>query len=169
MRDFNQKHRSDVLREAEPRYTVEGRSWLANAIINSVAAKSAVDDPTRERQTVQAPAIVRYFGRTRRTARRSAFSLMLRATILSTVCLISICFSHSDAPAGCGEGKTTAGQCVNSGLAETARQAAVIFSQPKISQTAYPVLPSSDPSYRYPHQLNSVPLKASATGVLAPN
>jgi hypothetical protein len=169
MRDFNKKHRRDVPREAEPRHTVEGRSWLANAIINSVAAKSAVDDLPRERQTVQAPAIVRYFGRTRRAARSSAFSLMLRATILSEACLLSICFSGSDAQAGCGEGKTTGGQCVNSGLAETARQAAVIFSQPKISQTAYPVLPSSDTRYRYPHQLNSVPLKASTTGVIAPN
>ena len=33
-------------------------------------------------------------------------------------------------------------------------QAAVIFSQPKISLTAYPVLPSADRLYRYPNQLN---------------
>jgi hypothetical protein len=97
------------------------------------------------------------------------FNKKHRAAILSAVCLISIGLGWSDAQAACGEGKTTGGQCVNSGLAETARQAAIIFSQPKISQTAYPVLPSSDANYRYPHQLTSVPLKPSATGVLAPN
>lgn len=38
-------------------------------------------------------------------------------------------------------------------MARSALQAAVIFSQPKISYTAYPVLPSADRLYRYPNQL----------------
>jgi len=38
-------------------------------------------------------------------------------------------------------------------MAKSALQAAVIFSQPKISFTAYPVLPSADRLYRYPNQL----------------
>jgi hypothetical protein len=39
----------------------------------------------------------------------------------------------------------------------------IIFSQPKLSYTAYPVLPSSDGLYRYPNQLNPDPLKPSRT------
>jgi hypothetical protein len=39
------------------------------------------------------------------------------------------------------------------------RQQSIIFSQPKISQTAFPVLPADDLLYRYPHQLIPTPLK----------
>jgi hypothetical protein len=38
------------------------------------------------------------------------------------------------------------------------RQATVIFSQPKISYTAFPVLPNADTIYHYPHQLIPDPL-----------
>lgn len=165
MRDFNKKDCRDVPCEATPYRKENDRSWLANAIINSIPVKSVASDPRRERQTARAPAIVRYFGRTRRAGSRSASSLILRAAFLSTGCLIAIWLSESDAQARCGEGKTTGGQCVDSRLAETARQTAVIFSQPKISQTAYPVLPSGDANYRYPNQLNPDPLKPAAIGV----
>jgi hypothetical protein len=62
-------------------------------------------------------------------------------------------------PAGpCSEGRTISGECVNAGLAESMRQTAIIFSQPKLSQTAYPVLPGGDWLYRYPNQLIPDPL-----------
>ena len=54
----------------------------------------------------------------------------------------------------CAEGMTASGECVDPGLAAGARQTAIVFSQPKISYTAYPVLPNGDTSYRYPNQLN---------------
>jgi hypothetical protein len=53
----------------------------------------------------------------------------------------------------CGEGRLSNGNCVNPGLAASNRQTATIFSQPKISKTAFPVLPSGDRSFRYPNQL----------------
>jgi len=37
------------------------------------------------------------------------------------------------------------------------RQTSIVFSQPKISQTAYPILPVLDFRYRYPHQLTFIP------------
>jgi hypothetical protein len=43
------------------------------------------------------------------------------------------------------------------------RQTGIIFSQPKLSFTAYPVLPSSDWLYRYPNQLIPDPLKPAPT------
>jgi hypothetical protein len=58
----------------------------------------------------------------------------------------------------CREGRTFSGECVNAGLAESMRQTAIIFSQPKLSQTAYPVLPGEDWLYRYPNQLIPDPL-----------
>ncbi|MGE5165768.1 MAG: hypothetical protein ACM3IH_17310 [Sphingobacteriales bacterium] len=53
----------------------------------------------------------------------------------------------------CAAGAAVNGDCVNEAMARSALQAAVIFSQPKISYTAYPVLPSADRPYRYPNQL----------------
>ena len=50
------------------------------------------------------------------------------------------------------------GECVNAGLAESMRQTGIIFSQPKLSQTTYPVLPGDDWLYRYPNQLIANPL-----------
>src|SRR5215510_3383696 len=64
----------------------------------------------------------------------------------------------------CPDGRTASGQCVNAGLAESMRQAGVIYSQPNLSTTAYPVLPVLDFIFRYPHQLNPDSSKPSATG-----
>jgi hypothetical protein len=67
--------------------------------------------------------------------------------------------SVASAQVKCPEGKTATGECVNPALAAAMRQTAIIFSQPKISQTAFPVLPADDLLYRYPHQLIPSPLK----------
>jgi len=61
------------------------------------------------------------------------------------------------APAGaqvrCPEGRTASGACVDPVLASGMRQSAVIFSQPKLSYTAFPILPADDWHYRYPNQV----------------
>jgi len=67
--------------------------------------------------------------------------------------------SAAKAEVKCPEGKTAAGDCVNPALAAAMRQTAIIFSQPKISQTAFPILPAQDLIYRYPHQLIPSPLR----------
>jgi hypothetical protein len=66
---------------------------------------------------------------------------------------------------GCPAGRTLTGQCVNPGLAESQQQAAVIYSQPLISHTHYPVLPALDWIFRYPNQLNPNQLKPSEAGL----
>ena len=69
----------------------------------------------------------------------------------------------------CVEGRTAGGQCVNGRLAESTRLSAIVFSQPKLSQTALPVLPSQDAQYRYPHELVPNPAPLVGTGTPAPN
>ncbi len=69
------------------------------------------------------------------------------------------------AQGSCAEGMTASGECVDPGLAGGARQAAIIFSQTKISYTAYPVLPNGDRNYRYPSQLNPDPNKSGSARV----
>jgi len=61
----------------------------------------------------------------------------------------------------CPEGRTSTGACVNPALAEASQQTAIIFAQPKLSYTAYPVLPTGDRLYRYPNELNPDPLRLS--------
>jgi hypothetical protein len=61
----------------------------------------------------------------------------------------------------CPEGRTATGECVNPLLASTMREIGVVFSQPRISRTAFPVLPSGDRRYRYPNQLIPDPLRAT--------
>jgi hypothetical protein len=80
-------------------------------------------------------------------------------SLLAAVSYSLLLPSAADAEVKCPEGKTAAGDCVNPVLAAAMRQTAIIFSQPKISQTAFPVLPADDRIYRYPNQLIPSPLK----------
>ena len=68
----------------------------------------------------------------------------------------------------CGAGRTAADACVDAELQTVARQTAVIFSQPKISHTAFPVLPSADRAYRYPNQLIPDQLRMTPVGTVPP-
>jgi hypothetical protein len=61
------------------------------------------------------------------------------------------------------------GDCVSRIAAANARRVGVIFSQPKISETAFPVLPSEDGHYRYPNQLLTTPGGITRIGVVTPN
>ncbi len=66
----------------------------------------------------------------------------------------------------CPEGRTASGDCVNPGLALIAQQNGVIFSQPKISFTAFPLLPSGDAQFRYPNNVIPDQGRPAAAGVL---
>ena len=76
----------------------------------------------------------------------------LQLFLLATIALASLPNAAS-AEAKCPGGRAANGECVNEAQAMSAIQAAVIFSQPKISLTAYPILPQSDLRFRYPNQL----------------
>ena len=95
--------------------------------------------------------------------RRSAVIRILHAIFLVVAALV-YSSGGADAQAACPEGKTASGQCVNPGLADGMRQNALIFSQPKISFTAFPILPADDFTFRYPNQLIPNPLAPSPTG-----
>jgi hypothetical protein len=75
-----------------------------------------------------------------------------RAVALASFTLVLLA-GTATAQQSCGEGRRSNGDCVNPGLAVSNRQTATIFSQPKISKTAFPVLPGSDRRFRYPNQL----------------
>jgi len=64
----------------------------------------------------------------------------------------------------CTAGTAANGECVNASMAASVVQTAVIFSQSKISLTAYPVLPSLDRLYRYPNELNPSQLPRTPVG-----
>ena len=72
--------------------------------------------------------------------------------------------AHASAQVKCIAGVAANGDCANASLGVLARRTAVIFSQPKISQTAFPVLPFADRLYRYPHQLNPNPQPQTPVG-----
>ena len=72
----------------------------------------------------------------------------------------------SFAQPSCPEGRTASGQCVNAGLAAAIQQIGIIFSQPKISYTAFPILPSGDTQYRYPNNL--IPDQTMPRAAIAP-
>jgi hypothetical protein len=63
---------------------------------------------------------------------------------------------------------TAQGDCVSREKAAHARRSAVIRSQPKSSESAYPVLPSEDTDYRYPNQLNPDPNRPTRIGRVPP-
>jgi hypothetical protein len=86
---------------------------------------------------------------------------------LFTIC-VAIVPGAAMAQASCPDGRTGSGRCINPLFADAMRQTAIIFSQPKISYTHYPVLPSLDWKYRYPNSVNPDPAVPSATAPRAP-
>lgn len=56
----------------------------------------------------------------------------------------------------CLEGRTFSGACVKPDLAKTMRKAAIVYSLPKFSYTAPPVLPSEDGEYALPPDYNEL-------------
>lgn len=93
---------------------------------------------------------------------------ILRAGVLAAVSWLVLLPGQAGAQVKCPEGKSWNGDCVNPALAATMRQTAIIFSQPKISQTAFPILPADDRLYRYPNQLIPDPLKPAPAYTASP-
>ncbi|MGZ3409823.1 MAG: hypothetical protein ACXWJW_03680 [Xanthobacteraceae bacterium] len=93
-------------------------------------------------------------------------------TIFQMSVLAAVSLAVASLPANaqnkCPEGTTASGECVDPGIAVSSRLSAVILSQPKISYTAYPVLPSGDLDYRYPNQLNPNQQLPAPTGIPIP-
>jgi len=79
------------------------------------------------------------------------------AAVLATFGFIALAPERAAAQVQCPEGKTATGECVNPRLAASMRLTGIIYSQPKISRTAYPVLPADDWFYRYPNSLITDP------------
>jgi hypothetical protein len=78
---------------------------------------------------------------------------IVQAVAVASAASLALWCTPTSAQQHCPEGRTIGGACVNPPLATLMRQIGVIFSQPNISRTAYPVLPSGDRRYRYPNQL----------------
>ena len=83
---------------------------------------------------------------------------------LAAVLACSLLPSAALSQRACPEGRTASGECVNPQLAASMRQRAIIYSQPKLSYTHYPVLPVLDWVFRWPNQLNPDPTPPSAAG-----
>jgi len=62
--------------------------------------------------------------------------------------------AHAQSP--CPEGRTFSGECVKPDLARTMRKSAIIYSLPKFSHTAPPLLPSEDGEYYVPPDYNEM-------------
>jgi hypothetical protein len=67
------------------------------------------------------------------------------------------------AQGACPDGRAANGECIDGGFSNAMRGASVIHSQPKISETHYPILPSQDLRFRYPNQLTTNPAQTPAT------
>ena len=91
-----------------------------------------------------------------------------RGIWLLAACTLALWPGAADAQVRCKEGRLNAELCANASLGTALREVAVIFSQPKISQTAFPVLPGRDRAYRYPNQLMPDQLKPSPVGTPIP-
>lgn len=65
----------------------------------------------------------------------------------------------------CPDGKTFSGACVKPELGESVRKQVMVGTQPKISYTAPPVLPSEDGTYAVPRDYHEV---RTIYGVAAP-
>lgn len=92
---------------------------------------------------------------------KTSFQMLLGAAAIAA----AFAPVSAGAQASCPEGRLPGGQCVNPALADTMRQLSIVFAQPKISETAFPILPSGDSIFRYPNSLIPDPLKPSSSGV----
>ena len=81
----------------------------------------------------------------------------IRTGLLTTALSLGLLAYSACAQAKCVGHLMAKGECVSKPAAGHARRSGVILSQPKISGSAYPVLPSADSNYRYPNQLTTTP------------
>lgn len=144
------------------------RSWFAQTVLTSMTADCRTHDFGHDGrwQCAPAPLLVRIL---QRRNEKPVLVSLAGAAGLVALCLFVLWPESCRAQGRCAEGRTASGQCVNASLAGDARKTAIIFSQPEISQTAFPILPSGDATYRYPNALIPNPLKPAPTGIPAPN
>jgi hypothetical protein len=90
--------------------------------------------------------------------------IILTTGALGAIALAVLGASPTAAQVKCPEGRTASGACVNPGLADSSQRAAIVFSQPQLSHTAYPILPTGDRLYRYPNELIPYQQPPSASG-----
>jgi len=94
-------------------------------------------------------------------------SRFLKAALLTAAC--GFAASGAAFAQACPEGRAANGECVKDGMSSFMTQSAVIYSQPKISYTHYPILPALDWIFRYPNQVNPNPQPPAAPGTLIPS
>jgi hypothetical protein len=85
-----------------------------------------------------------------------------------TACALAASANIAAAQTRCTEGRALDGTCVRPDFAQSMRQSAIIFAQPKISQQAFPILPIEDWFYRYPNQLIPDPSKPAPAFLKSP-
>ena len=81
---------------------------------------------------------------------------------------VSIAPGAAQAQGTCPDGRTASGRCINPGFADFMRQNAIIYSQPNISGTHYPIMPSQDWIFRYPNSLIPNPARPAPLAPRAP-
>jgi hypothetical protein len=90
-------------------------------------------------------------------------SRIVRTGLAAAVACLALA-GGAPAQTACPQGRALNGECVNPALALSALQTAIIFAQPQISNTVYPILPVEDFTYRYPYQLIPNPLQPAPVG-----
>jgi hypothetical protein len=84
---------------------------------------------------------------------------IFRHVFLAALAMNALAVPVAIAQQACREGRTASGECIRPGLAADLRQRSLVYAQPKISQTALPIMPIWDYRYRYPNGLIPTPLK----------
>jgi hypothetical protein len=82
--------------------------------------------------------------------------LPLLAVFAFVLAMVGIGTGPAAAQTICPEGKTFSGACVKPGIASAMRRQTLVYTQPKHSYTAPPMLPSEDGEYYVPRDYNEL-------------
>lgn len=80
----------------------------------------------------------------------------IQLTIAAAALLAASSPALAQSPQRCPEGRTSTGQCVNPDLAQDLRTTTFVLSQPKLSMTNPPVMPSQDGQYDVPRDHHEI-------------
>jgi hypothetical protein len=90
----------------------------------------------------------------------------VRLAILSAALLL-LPIAGAGGQTVCPEGRTLSGKCVKPDLAQSMRKSTILNTQPKLSYTSPPLLPSEESDYYTPRDFQEL-LSLFASGLLAP-
>jgi len=90
----------------------------------------------------------------------------VRLAILSAA-LAVVPIAGAGGQTACPEGRTLSGKCVKPDLAQSMRKSTILNTQPKLSYTSPPMLPSEDHDYYVPRDFGEI-LSLFASGLTAP-